>query len=381
MIQSRKNLVGIGFICLTGSLAFLFQNCGSMSPSATAVLNQSTTEVQYSNDQAALLRLLNSTSFQTWISAAQSVSALPAGSAVSAAISLLPSAMNLSPAASTSGPTMATSSSLSPNSIFNFSAAQNLTTGAQMFFSNSVSVIMLVEGSSATGKIATINDGTSGSHEFGINLSSGSATFTQQTSSGDGAAVSAGLPSSQDFIVAVSFGKSSTDINSQLNGSITGTAPTVAGAGDDSIYIPRQLTLGDASVASGFKVAEMMVYSNQLSAPELNTLTRYMAKKWNVPAPMGYVPYSISQPATSASDPLPPDVAAIISICVGCHVGYHNAWASLEVSDLTQPQWVVPGSASSSAVISETTSGNMPQGLTPLTSAQISTLTTWINSL
>ena len=380
MLQSRKNFVGIGIICLSGSLAFLFQNCGSMNPSATAVLNQSTTEIQYSNDQAALLRLLNSTSFQTWISAAKSVSALP-GAAVSAAMSLLPSAMNLSPAASTSGPTMATSSSLSPNAVFNFSAAQNLTTGAQTFFSNSASVIMLVEGSPATGKIATMNDGTSGSHEFGINLSSGSATFTQQTSSGDGAAVAAGLPSSQDFIVAVSFGKSSTDINTQLNGSMIGTAPTVTGAGDDSIYVARQLTLGDASVASGFKVAEMMVYSNELSPPELNTLTRYMAKKWNVPAPMGYVPYSSTQPAGTVSDPLPPDVAVIISICVGCHEGYHNAWASLEVSDLTQPQWVVPGSSGSSPVITLTTSGVMPQGLTPLTSGQISTLTTWINSL
>ena len=384
MLQSRKNLFGIGFICLSGVLAFLFQNCGSMSPSNIAILNQSNTEVQYSNDQAALLRLMNSPSFQTWISAQTSTTTL-AGSTVASIMSVLSNAMNFSPVSGTTGPALGSSPTLSPNPIMIFNGPTTLaTSSSQTFFSNSASIVMLIEGTSVVGKVASINDGAAGSNEFGIRFGSGVAQLSHSNSTGNSESLPADLhlvqSTQDDFILAVAFGQASTAITAQINGIAVSSTPTVTGTPGNAVYTTRNVTIGDPTVSSGFKVAEMMVFSSELAAAELNTLTRYMAKKWNVPATMAYIPFS-SGASTATTDPLPNDVAAIISICVNCHTGTHAAWGAYGVSDFVAQGLVIPGSAATSPIYEQTSSGSMPLDNPLLTPAQLTTLQTWINGL
>jgi hypothetical protein len=366
----------VAFVTLS-ILVLSFQNCGELQPSNSAVQAEASYEMKIRNDKAILARLLVDPKMNVWVSAKESDTLTQDAAGVSVAKSMLPAKLGMSMQGSP-GPKLSPSAALG-NPVFDFSSGSSLAMlPEESVSSTSYSLIALIEGPS-DGRLFSLTSGSALIEELDFSMGSGIAKSMHYTDSGDYSILAKGPVPNSPTVVALTYGEDPMHFYMQINGVVVtsdianlGTVAPVASAA-------RQLILGNTGTS--FRLAEVMMFSEELSQKELNTMSRFVAGRWGVAG----VYYDPSLDAGGAdpgnSDIVPTDIKAIISKCSGCH-----AWGNYTVTKLKTEGLLVPGDAMNSKVYYrlDGSKGTLPKGMPQggaLPPGDVTTMENWINSL
>ena len=366
-------------VLATGLFAvFAFQNCGQLTPSPTAVLEQATANLEQTSDAQTIATVTQSPNLVFWISAQNP--SLPATSPALAAIqSQSPGALVLAPVSGMLGPGIVTSQFLMLPMFAFTNVGAGSTQLSPLLATSAFSVIALLEGP-LDGELYSINSGTPAVDDLSLSMASGSFVVSHSTDAGDSETLSVATSAlSGPVVVAVSYGATLGDLKILVNGLMAQTSVVTTGSPAANTNVLRQLVIGGAS--SSLRVAEMMVVSSELAPYQLNSLSRYIANRWG-DSNVIFDPSLLPGAAPGVGDGVPANVRSILTTnCIGCHAAF--ATNSLQDFETTSPPDVVPGNSSGSALYTmlNGAGGVMPLGGTPLSTADLATIQNWINNL
>ncbi len=361
-------------------IAVSYQNCGEIRPSSEAVHAQSLLEKKSRDDREIAGRLLGSSTQRVWLK----------GNVVPAVAT---AALNLTPGGSAPAPSQVNLDLLGTGGL-QFSSGANLATKpADDFIMRELSVLALIEGV-PNGRIVTVHGGTLGSEELSLKIANNTVTAVHQTSTGNYAQTTLSLGSSLGpFAIAASFGRSADAITLQVNGKLA-PAPVITGSPFDSAEFERELYVGTVPGDTGttnFKIAELMVFTSELKASELNSLARRASSERGFEG-VEYIPFTADTgPTGPVVDPVFQQVSQIlVTRCAGCHAD----WANGSASDLWASGRVQRGNAFASPLYIRLTNSEGPSSAGaksmplafggqsgPLDAAQLTLIKNWINSL
>ncbi len=162
----------------------------------------------------------------------------------------------------------------------NFTAALELappsTTG---FASNAFTIIALFQGP-INGTLLTINESAL-QEELDLVATSSTLTANHYTDGNDYESLSTtyATTSSGVFVVASTYGPSLGSLNLMVNGSLVKSAVVNTGSPAVIASAARSVTIGSGN--GSFQLGEVMIMSTAITPAQLNTMSRYLASRWN----------------------------------------------------------------------------------------------------
>lgn len=320
MFRNRNRRVAVIALGTLTTVALAFQNCGQIKPSQKALLSQASIEARMSHDKDVMSRLAQMPSLRAWISAAKSKSQVTSGS-ISSVTSITSDGLTLTSQGFSAGPVSA-SSNLVGKKAFKFPANSGLGTSitSDTLQASAYTVVALFDGFPA-GQIVTIGNGSADNQGMTLSMANGIVTAIHSSSTGNRSSVSAKVDKANGpIVIAVSFGAEPGDISLMVDGqNIADTS--VVGSPASFTNTQRQLVLG-ATATSVLKVAELVLFTEALSADELNTLSRSIAESWGYYGVLYTPPESPDIGTGPVPSPTPTGVSGsdlYIINCSGCH--------------------------------------------------------------
>lgn len=383
----HKSRLFILFIALAMASVAIFQNCGQLNPSRLAVMLEASYEMRFRKDKATVDRLMSSPHLAVWASAQESSKIVTNADGTMSVSSLGSAKFGLQSILGLTPPTVVSSQALK-GSVFSFAPGTNLTMlDNDRITSSGHSIIALFEGP-LDGRLVSLYSGSSQIEELDIAMSSNIIKAMHYTSQTDAAILARGNVPTGPVVVAVSFGEDVTKIAMQINGSIVTSAIANQGSPVNVMPIERQLILGETNAS--FRLAEIMVVSEELTPRELNAMSRYMAERWSVPGVI-YDPSLGDDSIDEAINPdlLPPTIKPIIMSCATASCHFHASWSTYTVSSFKKDGMIVPKDAFNSKLYYRLIGSkapqpasvkNMPQGGV-ISQADVDAIETWINGL
>ena len=384
----RRHLTILGLLALAGMTVASFQNCADLMPLPLASSLETQLEFKTANDQLIWSQLSTSPDFQVWLTAQSSaLSANP----LTQLLSNFVGGLTLNPATGTTGATVIPGAGgFSGKNILSFQSAQNLqTSSSESTMVGTAYTVVAVLDASATGRVISINSGAHGTEDLGITFTNpGVMKVSNATDPSDLNSMSVNLPaSSGPVVIGVSFGSGASDFAVQVNGTVWPNPPVTTGTPADSSTLLRQLMIGDSTASSNLQLGELLLFSEQLTPAQLNSVSRGIADRWNV-AGMGYIPYSPGGPGPTV-DPLYAAVDAVFQQhhCVDCHSPGSNDGVFVGIGEtaLANSPYVFKGNALTSLLYERLQGygniGGMPLGYPQVGTNDAAAIATWINSL
>lgn len=336
----RKNAKKLGSLLFPGAIGFLalsFQNCGSdIRPLSQSLTQQSLFEQETQLDKNRLPTLISSKNIQFW----------------------------------------------SKNSVTSISKTP--------LFADMGSIIIAL-GKSTQGTVFSLNSGTN-IEEARILIKDGFVTLSHITDEKNFSILSVALPSIdyESYVIAASFGQSPSELSLLINGLPQAGELKKTGTPLNFSYLQKTLSFMDGAG----NVKEIAYYYENLSAADLNVLSRYIATSSTV-AGVVFDPSLIGDGSAGGSTSAGPSAQfqlaknIIDGACLGCHNNSNNG----DFRNLTQDQYIQKGlvvakSPSTSKVyyrlsgaVGGGSNANMPKDAAALSADQIKAIADWINSI
>ncbi len=385
MAVRKSHLIGFNLTVLAGLCLAAFQNCGELRPSDGAVFLQSFTEIRDKQDAAFLKELVGTETMKLWISARELKYELPSVVAAETK-SIHELGTKLLASSVGNGPRIVKPSHLQ-NSVYEFSGTRSLKSELtdDSFTEEKYSFVALIE-APISGRIVSVNGNGFADKEMAISIKDGKIRAVRESSANNIAWKEKALePGGGPVVVAASFGKAGNSVTFLVNGLKVEELKTT-GTALDNDFLFRQMIIGDPTADANFRLAELMVFKKELSAAQLNTLSRHIAKGFGYE---GVVYDPTLDGGTKPPEPVDPVFLELKELvknsCGECHSSYIVSSAAAWVDQGI----VIKGDANNSKLYarltgSDSTAGlnkNMPLTGSAFTPEQLTALKNYINAL